>query len=219
MIIGFEKDTTGKKMIDTNKKWNQGELKSIFTGLNSDNKYEREYAVKVGIEKGFVEDDGHLNEYDFKEWLFTKIFNKEPNKFTPTEVLNLLDSEDDFKKAVALDYHIKHKFEFLEVSSECSEKYRKEIIYQIKRTFDPSIHNESEEEFYRKIRIADKEHEDWSKDFWKKHDEEERERKYFEETGKTEKENQKQTIIYITIIIFAIIGFVTVYNSIKDALN
>ena len=77
MIIGFEKILL-VKMIDTNKKWNQGELKSIFTGLNSDNKYEREYAVKVGIEKGFVEDDGHLNEYDFKEWLFTKILIKSP---------------------------------------------------------------------------------------------------------------------------------------------
>ena len=42
------------------------ELKSIFRGLNSDNKYEREYAVKIGIEKGFVEGNGHLNEIGFK---------------------------------------------------------------------------------------------------------------------------------------------------------
>ena len=44
-----------------------------------------------------------------------------------------------------------------------------------------------------------------------------RERKYFEKLER--RKEIKQTIIYITITIFAIIGFVTVYNSIKDALN
>ena len=201
----------------SNKNWHQDELESLFIGLNSDNKYEREYAVKVGVAEGFVEDNGHLNEVDFKKWLFKKIFNKEPKELYPTEVLNLLDSEDKFKQSIALDRVVKTCFGLNWAWSK--ETYRKEIKNKIERIYDPSIHNVTKEEFYNKLNIEDKEGEKQMKIINQRIDDE----YYLENYGMTEKElNKKErakTIKVLTITILSLIGLGTVYNWIKDALN
>tara|TARA_B110000503_G_C6950984_1_gene331005 strand:- start:57 stop:707 length:651 start_codon:yes stop_codon:yes gene_type:complete len=216
-------------MSENNKIWEEDELKSLFIGLNSDEKYERRYSVKIGIEEGFVHDDGQLDEKNFRIWLFKKIFLKEPKNFYPREIINLIDSEDPFKNSVARDLYIRFQFIVSNVHPQSSDEVYREGVegeLRLDRRYDPSIHKETKEEFYKKKKIQNdknlkvwKKNEDENKKIWKKHREDKRAEEYFEKYGTTEKKDKIESYIYIAIFIFAIIGIVSVYNSIKDAIN